>query len=109
MRAATHLLAGAALAITPMTPATATAQPQPRSHSQSPTCHYVNQTADPAPIRIGPGKKHRRTAVLPPTETPVKSTCAARGRGADHWVRIKTGDHKGDWIWRNRLQPWSGQ
>ncbi|GAA2204879.1 hypothetical protein GCM10009850_005920 [Nonomuraea monospora] len=107
MRAATHLLAGAALAITPVTPATATAQP--RLQSQSPTCHYVNQTADAAPIRLGPGKKHRRTAELPPTESPVKTTCAARGRGAEHWVRIKTGDHKGDWIWRNRLQPWSGQ
>ncbi|MGW3347428.1 hypothetical protein ACWDA3_29370 [Nonomuraea rubra] len=101
MGAVTRLLAGAALAITPATPATAA--------QHSPTCHYVNQTDDPAPIREGPGKQHRKTAELPPSDDPIKATCAARGRGPDHWVRIKTGDQKGNWIWRDRLQVWTGE
>ncbi|GAA4956270.1 hypothetical protein HD597_001681 [Nonomuraea thailandensis] len=104
MGAATHLLAGAALAITPLTPAAAGTI----TH-RSPTCHYVNQTADPAPVRLGPGKKHRKTAELPPSDTPVKATCAARGRGPGHWVRVKDGEQKGRWIWRNRLQAWTGE
>jgi hypothetical protein len=115
MGAATRLLTGTALAITPLTPATAlavtplTPATAETAARHSPTCHYVNQAEDPAPIRLGPGKKHRKTAELPPSDDPVKATCAARGRGPGHWVRIKSGDHKGHWVWRNRLQVWTGE
>nr|WP_311132037.1 hypothetical protein [Nonomuraea gerenzanensis]SBO98740.1 hypothetical protein BN4615_P8256 [Nonomuraea gerenzanensis] len=113
MGAATRLLVGAALAVTPLTPAAATpAAATPAAAEaghRSPTCHYVNQTKDTAPIRLGPGKKHRKAADLPPSGTPIKATCAARGRGPEHWVRIKAGDQKGHWIWRDRLQAWTGE
>ncbi|MGR6916658.1 hypothetical protein ACU635_20635 [[Actinomadura] parvosata] len=101
--AAPGLLLGAALAVIPPTPAGAD------SVSRSLTCRYVNQTDDPAPVRLGPGKKYRKAAELPPSGEPVKATCAARGRGPEHWVRIKDGEQKGRWVWRNRLQAWNGE
>ncbi|WP_157549550.1 hypothetical protein [Nonomuraea candida] len=107
IRALAGLGTAAALTLTTFavaTPAGASAT----SMRPDPTCHYVNQSDDPAPIREGPGKKHRKRAELAPTADPVRATCAARGRGPEHWVRLKGGDHKGLWIWRDRLQPWSG-
>ncbi|MEV4084264.1 hypothetical protein AB0J43_28780 [Nonomuraea fuscirosea] len=74
----------------------------------SPTCRYVSATDKSAPVRKGPGKKYRKRAELAPSKEPVRATCAARGRGRHHWVRLKEGEHKGLWVWRDRLHPWSG-
>ncbi|MEV5889178.1 hypothetical protein [Nonomuraea fuscirosea] len=74
----------------------------------SPTCRYVPATGKAAPVRKGPGKKYRKRAELAPSKEPVRATCAARGRGRDHWVRLKEGEHQGLWVWRDRLHPWSG-
>ncbi|PRX70498.1 hypothetical protein B0I32_101586 [Nonomuraea fuscirosea] len=74
----------------------------------SPTCRYVSATDKSAPVRKGPGKKYRKRAELAPSKEPVRATCAARGRGRDHWVRLKEGEHEGLWVWRDRLHPWSG-
>ncbi|WP_345560733.1 hypothetical protein [Nonomuraea rosea] len=75
---------------------------------QAETCRYVVIADDPAPVRSGPGKKYRARGELPASDDPVKATCAARGRGPEHWVRLKQGDHEGLWVWRDRLQPWGG-
>lgn len=77
-------------------------------YGRSPTCRYVSATDKSAPVRKGPGKRYRKRAELAPSKEPVRATCAARGRGRDHWVRLKEGEHKGLWVWRDRLHPWSG-
>jgi hypothetical protein len=102
------------LALTTLATAPATATPSSVTFTsaattgQGPTCRYINESDDPAPIRLGPGKKYRKQAELAPSQDPVRATCAARGRGPEHWVRLKSGEHKGLWVWRNRLQTWSG-
>ncbi|MGP4097436.1 hypothetical protein [Nonomuraea sp. KM90] len=117
MGAVNRVLTSAALALTPLAaappaPAGATplavGTPLAAGTQQSPTCHYVNETDEAAPVRMGPGKQFGKKGELAPSKEPVRATCAAIGRGREHWVRLKSGEHKGLWVWRDRLQPWSG-
>ena len=111
MRTAMRLLAGAAAAATlsglGITAAHATTAGI-AAPTQAETCRYVVDVANPIPVRSGPGKKYRAVGELGPSKDPIAATCAARGRGPSHWVQLKEGDHEGEWVWRNRLQPWSG-
>ena len=103
--------AALALALAPFVaapPAAAGVTPLAAGTHQSPTCHYVNETDEAAPVRLGPGKEFGKKGELVPSKEPVRATCAAIGRGSEHWVRLKSGEHKGLWVWRDRLQPWSG-
>ncbi|MEV0612905.1 hypothetical protein AB0I81_06230 [Nonomuraea sp. NPDC050404] len=103
-----HATASTAPVSAATTSSAATASAATTDARQAPSCRYVNMTDNPAPIRLGPGKKYRKRAELAPSEDPIRATCAARGRGRDHWVQLKSGEHKGLWVWRNRLQTWSG-
>ncbi|TMR07027.1 hypothetical protein ETD86_52145 [Nonomuraea turkmeniaca] len=109
MRAATRIFAGAAatvLALGGLGPAAANAAREPSPATE--TCRYVVQADKAVPVRSGPGKKHEERGRLEPSDDPHKATCAARGRGPEHWVRLKSGEFEDLWVWRNRLQPWSG-
>ncbi|TDD47398.1 hypothetical protein E1286_17875 [Nonomuraea terrae] len=76
--------------------------------AHDPTCQYVVNTDHPVPLRSGPGESYPARARLAPSDEPLTATCAAPGQGAEHWVRLKSGGHKGLWLWRDRVRPWTG-
>ncbi|PZG05664.1 hypothetical protein, partial [Nonomuraea aridisoli] len=72
------------------------------------TCHYVVDADHAVPLKSDPGGSNPTRAELTPSDAPLAATCAAPGQGAEHWVRLKGGDHEGLWLWRGWLRPWTG-
>ncbi|HEX2313722.1 MAG TPA: hypothetical protein VHJ17_08320 [Thermomonospora sp.] len=72
--------------------------------SQVAVCRYAVGSHKKIPVRSGPGKKYTVHGwISPKRKAPLFGTCATRGKGKKHWVKIVQGKFKGGWVWRNHL------
>jgi hypothetical protein len=109
MSVKTRIMTGAGAAVTfaglafvPATAAHADGPDAPPAPRVGICRYYLGSKA--AAVHTGPGKRYTSHVKIPTSrKKPLFGTCATRGKGRAHWVKIVQGRFKGGWVWRNHL------